>query len=121
MLIELCLNKYCLSEFLIQCSQNDPNDKELLRNSRYVSEAIRMYEFLASHPDRYNQLLTVTSERGFEDIFIVLLDETYFTSHKISEKTISLLNKILGEYPQLINSLNELGVFDSIDCFLSQH
>jgi hypothetical protein len=73
-LIELCLNKYCLSEFLIQCSQNDPNNEELLRNSRHVSEAIKMYEFLASHPDRYDNILAVTSERGFEDIFIVLLD-----------------------------------------------
>jgi hypothetical protein len=30
------------------------------------------------------------------------------------------LNKLLGEYPQFINTLYELRVFDSIDCFLSQ-
>ena len=44
-----------------------------------------MYEFLADNL-KYDlkDLLVVTSERHFEDIFKVLLDETYFTSHKIA-------------------------------------
>lgn len=50
-MISFCLNPYCLSEFLIQCSQNDPEDKKLYRNSRYVSEAIRMYDYLTENPN----------------------------------------------------------------------
>lgn len=67
-----------------------------------------------------NELLIVTSGREFEDILKVFLDETYFTSIKVSEVTLSLLNKMISKDPKIINSLIELGIFDSIEKFVEQ-
>ena len=70
-----------------------------------------MYEYLASDPTiSLDELLIVTSERTFEDILKVFLDETYFTSCKISDLTISILNKMLSKDPRILNTLMELRI-----------
>lgn len=76
-----------------------------------------MYEYLASDQNTtLDQLLMVTSERSFEDILKVLLDETYFTSYRISEYTISLINKMLSKSSDsadfmILKALIELRIF----------
>lgn len=103
---------YCLSEFLIQSAGNDEQHYEIRRNSVYVSKAIEMYEFLASDSNKSVQnLLKVTSERTFEDIIKVFLDKTYFTSFRISDATLSFLNKILSKENSMVKTFMELRIF----------